>query len=158
MSTTRIGDQKVEDIFDDLRKDHSNCGGQLDVLLLSGGGDIDAAYNLALLFRKFAVKELVFIIPRWAKSAATLLACGGNKILMSPIAELGPVDPQITEVNPLQQRMEQFSPLHIGATLNLIREEFNSGNDKLAKGLLERLQFPLTLGSFKNLSTLAKST
>jgi len=149
MFATRIGDRIVEDIFDDLRKDHSSCGGQLDILLFSGGGDIDAAYNLALLLRKFATKELVFIIPRWAKSAATLLACGGNKILMSPIAELGPVDPQITEVNTLQKRMEQFSPLHIEATLNLIREEFESGHEKLAKGLLERLQFPLTLGSFK---------
>lgn len=149
MFETSIGDRLVEDIFDDLRKEHSNCDGCIDVLLFSSGGDIDAAYNLALLFRKFATKELVFIIPRWAKSAATLLACSGDRILMSPVAELGPLDPQITEVNPLQQRMERFSPLHIEATLTLIRDEFEGGHEKLAKGLLERLQFPLTLGSFQ---------
>ena len=149
MFETKIGDRLVEDIFDDLRKEYSNCDGRLDILLFSSGGDIDAAYNLALLFRRFATKELVFIIPRWAKSAATLLACSGNRILMSPVAELGPLDPQITEVNPLQQRMERFSPLHIQATLTLIRDEFDGGHEKLAKGLLERLQFPLTLGSFQ---------
>ena len=73
----------------------------------------------------------------------------GGEILMSPVAELGPLDPQITEMNPLEQRVERFSPLHIESTLQLIRDEFNNGNDRLADGLMQRLQFPLTLGSFK---------
>lgn len=153
---TNITDIVVEDVFDDLRKDYCDCDGELDVVVFSGGGDIDAAYNLALLFRKFASKYLTFIVPRWAKSAATLLVCSGNKILMSPIAELGPLDPQITQVNPMEQRTEQFSPLHIEATLDLIREEFKQGHKDLANGLLERLQFPLTLGSFKKSLELSK--
>lgn len=61
------------------------------------------------------------------------------------------MDPQITAMNPLEQRVERFSPLHIESTLQLIREEFANGNDKLAEGLMQRLQFPLTLGSFKKL-------
>ena len=138
----------VEDVFDDLRKKYSNCDGKLDVIVNSGGGDIDAAFNLSMLFRRFGNEELTFIIPRWAKSAATLLVCGGNKILMTPIAELGPLDPQIIEINPLEKRLEQFSPLHIESTLNLIREEFKKGHKELANKLIERLQFPLTLGSF----------
>lgn len=67
---------------------------------------------------------------------------------MSPIAELGPLDPQITQMNPLENRLEQFSPLHIESTLDMIRQEFIKGNDKLANALMERLQFPLTLGGF----------
>lgn len=138
----------VDDIFDDLRKNYQECNGRLDVIIGSGGGDIDAAYNLSMLFRKFGSKELNFIVPRWAKSAATLLVCSGDKILMSPVAELGPLDPQITQMNPLEGRLEQFSPLHIGSTLDMIRQEFETGNEKLAKGLMERLQFPITLGGF----------
>lgn len=138
----------VDDIFDDLRKRYQKCNGHLDVLIDSGGGDIDSAYNLSMLFRKFGSEELNFIIPRWAKSAATLLVCSGDKIFMSPVAELGPLDPQITQMNLLEGRVEQFSPLHIGSTLDMIREEFESGNEKLAKGLMERLQFPITLGGF----------
>jgi len=38
--------------------------------------------------------------------------------------------------------------LHIESTLNLIRDEFKKGNKELANKLIERLQFPLTLGSF----------
>jgi len=145
----KITCELVDDVYEDLRTNYKDCDGHLDIIVDSGGGDIDAAYNLAMLFRKFGHQELNFIIPRWAKSAATLLVCSGNKILMTPVAELGPLDPQITELNPLEGRLEQFSPLHIESTLDLIRDEFKKGNEKLAEGLLERLQFPLTLGSFK---------
>ena len=140
----------VDRVFDDLRK-RQYTSGKLDVIVASSGGDIDAAYNLALLFRRFSEEKLTFIVPRWAKSAATLLVCAGDEILMTPVAELGPLDPQITTMNPFEQRVERFSPLHIESTLQLIRDEFANGNDKLAEGLIQRLQFPLTLGSFKKL-------
>lgn len=138
----------VNDIFDDLRTKGEEHNGCLNIIIDSGGGDIDAAYNLAMLFRKYGKNKLEFIVPRWAKSAATLLVCSGDTILMSPIAELGPLDPQITQLNALEGRLEHFSPLHIESTLDMIREEFEKGSEKLAAGLMERLQFPLTLGSF----------
>ncbi len=131
-------------------------GIELVVILESSGGDIDAAYNLAHLLRKYGDKGLRFIIPRWAKSAATLLACSGNEILMSPVAELGPLDPQITATNRFEGRREQFSPLHIESTLELIRNEYHNGHKELAEGLMQRLQYPLTLGSFKKSLELSK--
>jgi ATP-dependent protease ClpP protease subunit len=96
-----LGPNIVDDIYEQLRsggyKRDSEC---LIVVIDSGGGDINSAYNLALLFRRYA-KSLHFIVPRWAKSAATLLVCSGDQISMTPVAELGPVDPQITVFNPL---------------------------------------------------------
>jgi hypothetical protein len=152
LTRAEIRDHTVDHIFDELRKiypgsTHKNAG--LDVLLESGGGSIDSAYNIALLLRRYAIDELNIIIPRWAKSAATVIACAGDKIEMTPVAELGPVDPQITMLNPLEKRLEEFSPLDIGSTLQLIRDEFSQGHTQLAQGLLERLQFPLTLGGIK---------
>ncbi len=148
LGEANIRNTLVDRVFDDLRAGKYS-GKSLDVVIDSGGGDIDAAYNLALLFRRYGSEKLTFIIPRWAKSAATLLICAGDEILMTPVAELGPLDPQITEMNPLEQRVERFSPLHIESTLQLIRDEFANGNSQLADGLMQRLQFPLTLGSFK---------
>ena len=141
----------VDKVFDDLqdRFGSSPAGGNLVVVVDSGGGDIDAAYNLALLFRRYGSESLTFIVPRWSKSAATLLVCAGDRIKMTPVAELGPLDPQITELNPLEQRLERFSPLHVESTLELIRNEYTKGNKALADGLMQRLQFPITLGSFK---------
>jgi hypothetical protein len=65
----------------------------LAVFLHSLGGDIHTAYKLVKLFHKCC--EYKAIIPEYAKSAATLVAIGADKILMSPIAELGPLDPII---------------------------------------------------------------
>lgn len=143
-----ISSALVDSVYNVLKAKDTNCK-ILDVVIDSSGGDINAAYNLALLFRRYGTERLTFIVPRWAKSAATLLTCGGNEILMTPVAELGPLDPQITEKNFLEQRLEHFSPLHIESTLQLIREEFQNGSAELADGLMQRLQFPLTLGKFK---------
>ena len=148
----------VDRVYDDLR---NRFGGQsksrkLTVILESPGGDIDAAYNLAHLLRRYGPDHLEVFIPRWAKSAATLLACSGDIIMMTPVAELGPVDPQITTLNPLEGRLEQFSPLNIESTLELIRNEYAKGNGQMAEGLMQRLQFPLTLGSFIKTLDLSK--
>ncbi|HJT33796.1 MAG TPA: hypothetical protein VJ783_17245 [Pirellulales bacterium] len=143
-----IDAQTVEDVFDDVRQKIRKPVKHLDVIVHSCGGDIHAAFNLGLLFRRYASERLTFIVPRWAKSAATLMVCAGDEILLGPVSELGPVDPQITTLNPLENRLEQISPLYLKATLELIRTEFKEGNDDLAKGLLHRLQFPLTLGGF----------
>jgi hypothetical protein len=151
-----ISDTLVNKVFDDLRAQFPDGNASLDVIVQSGGGDIDAAYNMAQLLRRYGLQHLEFIVPRWAKSAATMLVCAGDRILMSPIAELGPLDPQITEMNPLEGRLEQFSPLHIGSAIDLIREEYSKGNEKLAEGLLKRLQFPITLGSYRSMVNIGK--
>lgn len=146
MENGSIEHSVVDDVFDQISTTVSPTNTDLDVLIHTPGGDIHAAYNLSLLFRQYAKKRLTFIVPRWAKSAGTLLVCSGDQIEMGPISEIGPVDPQITQLNPLEKRLERFSPLHIEATLEMIRNEFSNGNQELANGLLQRLQFPLTLG------------
>lgn len=112
LGSANIRSTLVDRVYDDLRGEKC-ANGHLEVILESGGGDIDAAYNLAQLFRRQTTENLLFIVPRWAKSAATLLVCSGDIVCMTPIAELGP----ITATNPFEQRIEQFSPLHIESTL-----------------------------------------
>src|SRR3989442_2375888 len=63
----------VDDVYDDLRAKCKGDCARIDVIVDSGGGQIDPAYNLALILRRYAKKDLNFIVPRWAKSAATLL-------------------------------------------------------------------------------------
>lgn len=69
----------------------------LDLLLHTGGGDIDAAEKLISMVRT-VVQEgyLRVIVPDFAKSAGTLMALGADSIVMSDTSELGPIDPQIT--------------------------------------------------------------
>lgn len=69
-------------------------GEDIALIIESPGGFAGSAYNLALFLRKHC-GGFQAVIPRYAKSAATLLALGGDSILMSEYAEIGPIDPQI---------------------------------------------------------------
>ena len=66
----------------------------LTVLVDSPGGDADAAFHLVRALRRYTT-NLEVVVTDWAKSAATLVALGADKILMGKDAELGPLDAQL---------------------------------------------------------------
>lgn len=66
------------------------------LLIDSLGGDARVAYQIARLFNRRA--GFIALIPRYAKSAATLLALGAHHICMGLDAELGPLDAQLADV------------------------------------------------------------
>ena len=65
------------------------------LVLRSSGGVIGSAYLIGKLCREYAKGKLVMVVPREAKSAATLLCCAADEIHMGSLSELGPIDPQI---------------------------------------------------------------
>lgn len=72
------------------------AGEDLDMLLHTGGGDIDAAEKLISMVRhKVGKATLRIIVPDFAKSAGTLMVLGADYVVMSDTSELGPIDPQI---------------------------------------------------------------
>ena len=73
-------------------------GKKLDVLIHSPGGYAEATEALVKMLRR-QFNDIRFIVPAFAKSAATMLAMSGNEILMAPDAELGPIDPQMRTAN-----------------------------------------------------------
>jgi len=106
-----INTRSIDSIYTVLRE--LGIVDKLAVVLFSSGGDIDEAYILATYLQDLAREKLVFYIPRYAKSAATLLALAGDEVVLLPVAELGPVDPVIydsrraihtTTVNPRDTR------------------------------------------------------
>jgi hypothetical protein len=69
----------------------------LDLLLHTAGGDIDAAEKLISMVRtKVGAARLRVVVPDYAKSAGTLMVLGADSVVMSDTSELGPIDPQIT--------------------------------------------------------------
>ncbi len=67
---------------------------EIDVWVDSFGGDAHAAYKLVLELRSRCA-VLRGVVPDRAKSAATLMILGMDKIYMAASAELGPLDAQI---------------------------------------------------------------
>lgn len=71
-------------------------GESVDLLLHTGGGDVDAAEKLmAMVQATVAGGQFRVIIPDFAKSAGTLMVLGADALLMSDSSELGTIDPQI---------------------------------------------------------------
>ncbi|WP_280455551.1 SDH family Clp fold serine proteinase [Nocardia brasiliensis] len=65
----------------------------LHVLLASPGGDGETAIRIVRSMQARCT-ELTILVPDMAKSAATLLCLGADRIVMGPGGDLGPVDPQ----------------------------------------------------------------
>ncbi len=71
-------------------------GKGIDLIVNSDGGDASAAYHLASVLQ-WRSKDIVAFVPRKAKSAATLICLAAQQIRMGPLAELGPLDPQVSD-------------------------------------------------------------
>ncbi|OGS20287.1 MAG: hypothetical protein A2252_12065 [Elusimicrobia bacterium RIFOXYA2_FULL_39_19] len=68
------------------------------LVLYSTGGEIGSAYLISKLCREYSNGKFVVVVPRQAKSAATLICCGADEIHMGSLSELGPIDPQINRL------------------------------------------------------------
>lgn len=67
----------------------------LCLVLNSPGGDALAAERIVHTCRVYSGNKFEVIVPRRAKSAATMIALGADKIYMGETSALGPIDPQI---------------------------------------------------------------
>jgi len=81
-------------LFEDLLR---SCDGADEGYLIinSPGGDGNVAEKMITMCRQRFTKSFKVIVPNFAKSAATMVALGSDKILMGYLAELGPIDPQL---------------------------------------------------------------
>lgn len=68
------------------------------LILLSRGGEPGSAYLIGKLCRESSQEKFIVAVPRYAKSAATLLACAADEIHMGSLSELGPIDLQINKM------------------------------------------------------------
>lgn len=82
------------DILEDVLQNCDLSTG-LTLIINSPGGDGLAAEKLVTTCRAYANGDFEVVVPKKAKSAATIVCLGANKIWMSKTAELGAIDPQV---------------------------------------------------------------
>ena len=85
-------------------------GKEVDILIHSPGGSAEATESIVKILRN-RFSNIRFLVPGVAKSAATMLALSGDKIIMTKSSELGPIDPQIRvrdRFSPAGSIIEQF--------------------------------------------------
>ena len=86
----------------------------LDLILHSPGGSPEAAEGIVSYLRS-RFDDIRVIVPELAMSAATMISCAANQILMGKHSFLGPIDPQLlvsTQLGhryvPAQAILDQF--------------------------------------------------
>jgi len=73
---------------------HGMKGESLDLILHSNGGTLEGAEQIVNYLRA-KYKKIRAIIPQNAMSAATMLACACDEIIMGKQSAIGPTDPQM---------------------------------------------------------------
>lgn len=91
-----ILDDRVARVLIRNKRALAQDGRGLAVLIDSPGGVAASAFRIASALRS-QFDGFEALVPRSAKSAATLVALGADRILMGEDAELGPLDVQITD-------------------------------------------------------------
>lgn len=128
---------------------------ELDLIIHSPGGSIDAAEAFVTYLRsKFS--HIRAIVPHAAMSAASMISCGADEIVMGKHSFLGPFDPQFVLQTPLGNRMvpaqailEQFEKA---------QKECSQDPSKLASWVPMLSQYgPDLLVQCSNASNLAKN-
>lgn len=104
-----------EDIEGFMEVFHGLSGTSLDLVLHSPGGRVEATEAIVKYIRnKF--RNIRVIIPHEGMSAATMLACAADEIMMGRQSYLGPIDPQFQlqtslgiQSVPAQAILDQFA-------------------------------------------------
>ena len=159
---------------------HGLEGPRLDLILHSPGGSLEATEALVLYLRsKF--EDIRVVVPQMAMSAATMIACAADVVVLGKHSFLGPIDPQVILNTPLGQRMvpaqailEQFEqakgecqdPAKLGAWFPMLSqygpdllvqcENASALSKELVQGWLESYMFKGKPGGKKKASSIAK--
>jgi hypothetical protein len=152
------------DVFPTFHKHLMKMGKQerIHLFLYSTGGLTITGYALVNLIREFC-NEFNVIIPFKALSTATLVSLGANKIIMSPMGQLSPIDPSVS--HPLGPKIQlpgqpaQIVPVNVedvNAFLDLAKNEAKLGAEESIKKVFELLAEkvdPLVLGAVQRSRT-----
>lgn len=149
----QMGDDAIREFFDHLLLLPERPVKKLDVFLCSNGGNGVVPWRLISLLREFA-NEIGVLIPFRAYSAATMFALGADEIVMHPFAEMGPIDPTVSNdfnpIDPLTQQRLGISVEDVKAYVGFVKDTVGIRHEdeliKVIEILAEKVH-PLALGN-----------
>ena len=120
----------------------------IDLLLHTGGGEIDAAEKSMFLLRgAVGTGKLRVIVPDFAKSAGTLMAVAADAIVMSDSSELGPIDPQIVLGDGRGNAIQHSVTSYLDAFAEYSNALRRDPNDPVARTMLNKID-PATVNVY----------
>ena len=140
---------------------------KLDLILYTVGGDVAVPIRLVTLMREYC-EILGILLPHRAQSAGTLLALGGNEIVMTPLSVLGPIDPSRSHpLLPKREGATESEPISVQDmrhAMEFIRKAAGEGKEmpytpeamaQIFTALFDKIH-PLAIGAIEQSYSLAK--
>lgn len=149
----RIGEDSQNAILGLTREDLAE-GKPVALVIHSAGGDAHCGYRMARALQKHC-GGFTAVVPHRAKSAATLLALGADRIVLGRYGELGPLDTQITDlededtisaldrVNALEE-LAEFAANAFDRTMHLMQSRWRAARIKTIVPFAESFAIELT--------------
>jgi len=109
-----------EDMQGMMEVSYGLTGPKLDLILHSPGGSLEATEAIVTYLRS-RFKHIRVIVPHLAMSAATMIACAADVVVMGKHSFLGPTDPQLLLITALGPRM---------VPVEAILEQFEQAKDE----------------------------
>ncbi|WP_431163582.1 SDH family Clp fold serine proteinase [Flagellimonas beolgyonensis] len=114
--------------------DHLDAIGKVEkisLFLYTRGGDTMAAWSLVNLIRQFC-NQFEIIIPSKARSSGTIISLGGDNIIMTKQATLGPIDPSLNSpLNPQNPQIPNNPQARIPVSVESIQGFFDLAKNEL---------------------------
>ncbi len=95
--STPFASNTKEPLFRVLRESLGK-GDKIDLCLYTRGGDVNSVWPIAGLLREFDA-DFEVLVPFRCHSGGTLLALAANKIIMTSLSELSPIDPSVLAIS-----------------------------------------------------------
>lgn len=128
----------------------------LVLILHSNGGFSLSAERIIDVCRNYCIQKnngsrFFVIVPKKAKSAATIVALGSDKIYLRNTAELGPVDPQFIvadkegniQVEPAYLYVDALENIFDNENINIFRKYFKQNSNKPLSKLPNEMKLKL---------------
>lgn len=124
-AATMIQPADLREIYDHLKRlDNTE---KIDLLIYSRGGNSVTAWALVNLIREFT-NNFNVLVPYKAHSCATAIAIGAEEIVMTKMAELGPVDPTLTIVD--EGKQSNVSTEDLSSYIEFLKKKFGIKAEK----------------------------
>ena len=129
------------DMLEEVLRNSIKPGERLALILNSPGGDALAAERIINICRSHSPRGFIAIVPKMAKSAATMICLGAKEIWMSQTSELGPIDPQIPIMVPGRSRPRFFAAHEILNSYNDLMRKANRTKGRIEPYLQQLSRF-----------------
>lgn len=120
---------------------HGLKGEKLDLIIHSPGGSLESTDQIVQYLRA-KYDYIRAFVPQNAMSAATMLACACDEIVMGKQSAIGPIDPQITIPNPNGSTL-QLPAYSILEDFETAKREIQEDQGKAAVWLPKVMQIPI---------------